>query len=334
MHLDRRKISLNVLNNPNYLAVYSRDENGILTKYENQSAFAKEQGISTVSVSAAVLGRLKTVCGFNLIPAVKIETVSESGEIIVDKQKVIDYLSENIRDEKVVYTVSPKLEYKRYASKKELAEKNGMNYSSMIKTSRTVTPNGDYIIEAGKIEDYDDSLQLVVNKSKLAKLVAERISNEKICVIDINMNIEEYENLESVAVALERKVPTIRTTLWNPDIHKSVADRVVVRASEIEIIDENGNVSIDRKKVAKLVRDRLCKSAVYLVDDKGQCKKYKNRFSAASAYGCSPSASQNVRINGYVLVDASLIEEIEEDGSITLNQEKIAEYAKISNASF
>ena len=204
----------------------------------------------------------------------------------------------------------------------------------MLKTSRNVTQNGDYIIEASEIEDFDDKFQLVVNKSKLAKLVAERLSSETIYAIDVDMNVEKYDDIDSAAIALNRKPATLRTTLWKPELHKSVSDRVVVRASEIEFIDKDGNVSIDMKKVSRLVQERLCKNAVYLIDDKGQCKKFRNRFAAARHYGASASSSQNVRINGYLIVDANLIEEVNKDGSISLNQDKIFEYAKNSKASF
>lgn len=332
--LNKKKIALNMLSNPNYFAIYARDRDGKLTKHESQSAFAQKIGVSGASVGAAASGRIRNLCGYNIIPATIVETITDDGDIIVDKQKMIDYLSKNVRDEKVVYTVSPNLEYKRYDSKKELAKTIGLDYSSMLKTSRSVTPNGDYIIEASDIEDYEDSFQLVVNKSKLAKIVAEKISSEALYVIDINMNLEKYDDLESVAGALNRKVATIRTTLWNPNIHKSVSDRVIVRASEIEIIDEEGNVSIDKKKVTKLVQERLSRNAVYLVDENGVCKKYKNKFAAAKAYGGSAGSSQNVRINGYTIVDASSIEEILEDGSISLNQEKVYECSKMSKASF
>lgn len=332
--VNKKKIALNMLNDPNYFAIYTRDKDGNLTKHESQSAFAQKIGVSGASVGAAASGRIRNLCGYNIIPATMVETVTDDGEIIVDKQKMIDYLSKNSRNEKVVYTVSPNFEYKRYDSKKELARKIGLDYSSMIKTSRSVTPNGDYIVESSAIEEYDDKFQLVVNKSKLAKIVAERVSQEAIYVIDIDMNVEKYDNLNSAADALERKPSTLKMTLWNPELHKSVADRVVVRASEIEIIDENGGISINRKKVANLVQQRLCKDAVYLIDNNGRCKKFRNKFAAAKEYGCSASSSQNVRINGFVIVEADMIETILDDGSISLNQEKVVEYSKMSKSSF
>lgn len=332
--LNKKKIAEGVISSPNYFAIYCCDENGTLTKYENQSVFAREKGISKASVGSAISGRIKSLCGLNIIPAISIEIVTDDGEIVVDKQKMIDYLSINAKNEKAVYIVSPNLEFKRYDTRKDLAEQNGMNYSSVLQTSRNVTPTGDYIVPASDIEDYDDNFQLVVNNSKLAKIVSERLSSEALYTIDVDMNLKKYDDIGSVAKALDRKPSTIRTSLWKPELHKSVSDKVVVRASEIEIIDEDGNISIDKKKVSKLVQDRLCKNAVYLVDKNGVCKKFRNRFSAASEYGYNASSSQNVRINGYLLVDASDIEDISEDGSISLNQNKILEYAKKSKSSF
>ena len=332
--VNKKEIALNMLNNPNYFAIYTRDENGHLKKYETQSAFAQEHGISRASVNAAICGRIKNLCGFNIIPATLVETVTENGDIIVDKQKMIEYLSKNVRDEKVFYAVSPNLKYRRFDTQKALAETFGLDYASMMKSPRKTTPTGDYIIEASEIEEFDDNFKLVVNKSKLAKIVAERISQETIYVIDIYMNISKYDNIDSASQALNRKPSTVRMTLWKPELHKSVSDRVVVRASEIEIIDENGEVSIDKRKVSQMVQDRLCKDAVYLIDNNGECKKFRNRYSVTKAYGCSPSSSQNVRINGYVMVDASMIDEISEDGSISQNKEKVAQYAQMSMASF
>ena len=332
--LNKKKIALNMLNNPNYFAIYSRDRDGNLKKYESQRAFSQEQGISSAAVSAAICGHIKNLCGYNIIPATIVETVSDDGEIIVDKQKMIDYLSKNVHDDKVVYTVSPNLEYKRYDTQKELAETYGLDYSSFSKTPRKVLPNGDYIVVSSDIEEYDEDFKLVVNKSKLAKIVAERQSDEFIYVIDIDMNIEKYDDIHSVAEALDRTTSTVKMTLWKPELHKSVADKVIVRASEIELIDENGEVSINRKKVANLVQERLCKDAVYLVDKNGECKKFRNKFAAAKAYGASASASQNVKINGFVIVKANMIETISDDGLISLNKEKVVEYSKMSKSSF
>ena len=332
--IDRKKLSETLIQHPQYSAVYGFDRQSNFVKYRNQADYAEKNGVTTTAVSNAVVKQNRTVNGEYVIPAKEIEKVLDDGTIAIDDEKLIDYFSKKYHPSPTRrYTVTENLQLTKYETIKELTACTGMNYDTFVRMPNRLTPNGEYIIPASEIEEIGLNGQFVVNQTKLSRALWERTSQDSIYTIDINGKMEKHKDVKQAAQALNRAEQTLYSVLYEDGIHQAVAGKVVVRACDIESMDENGNIIIDRRKVTELIQKKLCPSAVYLVDQNGRCKKYKNRFVMANELGV-PHSRGNLRINGFAIVDAKYIEEINDDGFITLNPDKVAFYAKHSKASF
>lgn len=332
--LNRKELSTRLIQDPIYNAIYAFDRQGNITKYENQAEYAKKKGVSDTAVYNALQKQNRMVQGEQLVPAKEVEKVLKDGTITIDDDKLIDYFSKKYHPSSTRrYTVTENLQLTRYETIKELTACTGMNYDTFVRMPDRLTPNGEYIIPASEIEEIGLNGQFVVNQTKLSRALWDRTSQDFIYTIDINGNMEKHKDVKQAAQALNRAEQTLYSVLYEDGIHQSVAGKVVVRACDIESMDENGNIIIDRRKVTELIQKKLCPNAVYLVDKNGRCKKYKNRFAMANELGV-PQSRGNLRINGFAIVDAKYIEEINDDGFITLNPDKVAFYAKHSKASF
>lgn len=332
--IDRKKLSETLIQHPQYSAVYAFDRQSNFVKYKNQADYAAKNGVTTTAVSNAVIKQNRTVNGEYIIPAKEIEKVLDDGTIAIDRNRLAIYFDKKYKpSETRRYTVSEDMQLTMYETSKELAASTGINYATLIHTPDRLTPNGEYIIPASEIEEIAEDGVFEVNQTKLYRAVWERSLEDAVYTIDIDYNIKRHKNKKAVSEALNRSEKTIDSVLYEDGVHQTVADNVVVKASEIESMDDTGNIIIDRKKVTELVQKKLCPRAVYIVAKDGQCKKFKNRFVLAKEFGV-PHSRGNLRINGFAVVDAKYLEEINEDGSISLNQEMVSFYASHSKNTF
>ena len=229
--------------------------------------------------------------------------------------------------QKPFYAVDEKGNYRKFYLQKFVADALGI-YKEKISDclqKRIKSIKGYSFIYANEVESVDNKGNITVDTDKLT---GKTKSDVGFYLVDADGGYKKFETIEEAHLELGVSYNNILSCILGRQ--DKTSKYAFVKASNLEIENEDGTISIDERKLQE-ARELLNKSALYLADDKGNYIKYKTRTAAANAIGVSSqdisAAIRGVKksINGYVALDANQVEKIKDDGTIEVLEDVIKE---------
>lgn len=134
-------------------AVYAIDVNGKYKKYLDREELAKGLGRKEVSLAGVYDGETKTIAGYTIVKASKVETIREDGSIIVEPKKIQQVLSSK-PIETALYAVDESGTQMKFANQTALAEGLGCSRVAVynVISGKKKKVKGYYILSADDVE--------------------------------------------------------------------------------------------------------------------------------------------------------------------------------------
>ncbi len=134
-------------------AVYAIDVNGQYKKYLNREELAKGLGRKEVSIASVYDGEAKTIAGYTIVKASKVETIKEDGSIIVEPKKIQQVLSSN-PIETALYAVDETGKQMKFPNQTALVEELGCSRVAVynVLSGKTKKVKGYYLFSADDVE--------------------------------------------------------------------------------------------------------------------------------------------------------------------------------------
>ena len=153
-------------------AVYAIDVNGKYKKYLNREELAKGLGRKEVSIAGVYDGEIKTIAGYTIVKASKVETVTEDGCIIVEPKKIQQILSSN-PIETALYAVDEMGKQMKFANQTALVEELGCSRVSVynVLSGKTKKVKGYYLFSADDVESRKKDGTCQYDKKKALALI-------------------------------------------------------------------------------------------------------------------------------------------------------------------
>ncbi len=317
--------------------VYIIDKSGNYRKCLSRKSAAEHLGTQYTNIINNINGVTKTVNGHICIPAKDIEVRDKNGQFMgVNQQKLKDAVAvlnptkkvKSVKSDKKpkgipVYIVKDINDYKRYNSILEASK--ALNISNATLKNHMVSSNSNfeygYCVYASDIETKRADGKTVVDKSKLYNLIKASYKNDDIYIIDVNGFYRKFKYIDEIRqklgispITVERKLngePGSRTKYF------------CIKASDVDFIDDNLNLTLDKRKMAKKINelkgpkkqelpDKKQKShEIYAIDEDGNYKLYSGITEAANKLWIKPWEISNCLggivpdVDGYKFVKAS-----------------------------
>ncbi len=231
--------------------IYIISKEGVYRQCSNQSEAAQIIGTDPSNVSAVLNNRSRTIKGFFVIKASDIETKDKEGRIVTDEKK----LSEIMKNlDKNIYVFNQYGEYKKFASRKEAAQFIGCNICSIgqVLNGSAKTINGYSIVRASEVEERNQAGTIKVDEEKIKEL-SKKI-NRGVYVISQDGTYKKYSTPKETSRALNISAKSIINVLAHKA--KTTGGFRMVRAADIETLDNNGNVAVDEEKLREILSKR------------------------------------------------------------------------------
>ncbi len=236
---------------------------------------------------------------------------------------------------RAIYKIDAEGNYKRYESQAEAArEANIFNQNiSYAVIGRSKSAFGYLYVYADEIENKDKNGNITVDKEKLNKIM-ERYQEAKVhkpvYAIKQDGSYKKYINLTTAAKETGISFHRVSNNLAGK--YNYLSPYTFIYADKAEQKDKDGNISVNEK----IIKEELIKlkkgkphKAVYTIDRNGKCKKYPTQTEAAQALGIKKQNINQVLTGkartaaGHAIIYANELEDIDENGEITLNNQKI-----------
>ena len=231
---------------------------------------------------------------------------------------------------KPFYAVDKDGNYRKFYLQKYVADALGI-YKEKISDclqKRIRSIKGYSFIYASEVESIDKEGNIVVDSDRLTGKTKSDIG---FYLVDKNGNYKRFETVEEAHKSLNISYSNILSCILGRQ--DKTSEYFFIKASDIEIENEDGTISIDETKLQEAM-DILNKSAVYLIDKDGKYKRYSTRTEAGNAIGVSlqdisaAAKGRKKTIHGYIVLNANEVEKISPDGTITVDEDKIQEAIK------
>lgn len=154
---------------------------------------------------------------------------------------------------------------------------------------------------------------------------------EAIYAIDEGLNCRKFCNQKTAAqeLGMEKSIAVISSCITGR--RNKGNGLYFVKASEVETESENGEKTLDLEKVKKAVSKRTPIRAIYAIDKYGNYQKFDSQVAAAKKLDLNVSIiqlgrnlhSDGIFSSGYTFVYPEEIEEIDEQGSVVVSEEKV-----------
>ena len=328
---------------------YAIDSEGNCTKYNTRKDAEINLSLAKSNIAECLQGKRLTSHGYSFVYANEIETKNEFGETVIDEEKFKSKISElkialEAQDKpKPIYAISENGTYKKYSSKYQASKELGINSPRIIKClNGTIRKTGGYtFVTPDTIEKETSSGGIVVDKDKLAEILYndfEASNSTPVYAIDENGFTRKFSGVRKAARELSLEAANISRCLNGSQ--KRVGEYTFVRAKEIEIESDNGNVQINRNKVNEINNASFEHESyvpVYAIDADGNYTKYPNKKRAAAALGIENSALSHCLlgrynvVNNYAFILAADVEEIDTNGEVSINFDLIKEKYEQAN---
>ncbi len=311
----------------NRKSFYVIDKDGNYKKYNNKSEAAEDLGIDIMKIYQCLTNRLMKADDYTFVPAEEIEVKGKVGE--VDKKELKKLLINNFENSPL-YVIDEKGRYTRFTNRQDAAKAIGSTPStvaSCINDTRKYTVKNYALAPAESIEYIDENGNIIPQKELINKVVSESFSRKPIYVIDRNGNCTKYYTRNKAAQALGIDVHTITHCLRGDQI-KTRGGYTFALPSEIEVIDDNGNIKINRKKVREL-KNKINNNAIYALSSNRKYKKYLSIKEASDSLHLSEDSIQNCitgktkRVRNYTFFKAKDIDIIDESNRCTQDFEAL-----------
>lgn len=236
-----------------------------------------------------------------------------------------------------VYKIDKDMNFERYDSQAEMAKATGMNSSSIgaCLAGKTKMVDGCTILYANDVEKVTKGEEVVLDTKKMIELAREKMFPKAIYVIDSDYNCVMCENKDELAKLLGQKTVSISDVYHGePAVLKG---KVIVKASSIETVKEDGSVSIDKKKVKNLVDVNLFRKAIYAFDEDGNWERFPSSSELAKQYGCSRNAVYRVltgktsTLRGKYIASATDVESVGRNGKLSFDKIRAMYYIRNLN---
>ena len=225
-----------------------------------------------------------------------------------------------------VYAVDAYKNVQRFETRKEAATALGVSptiISGVLQGQLNRTGNYTFL-SPEEIERVDDDGNIKIDAKKLEEAKNKIVT--AIYVIDKHKNYIRYETQKEASLSLGVATGNISRCLLTAGKSNGY---VFVSATEVEKVDEKGNVVIDVEKIEKLSAKLTEDEAIYVLDEKGGFQRFNTINETAEATGVNP-ADLTKGFNGFkkvigknTFVKAKNLETKKVDGSFVLDEDKL-----------
>lgn len=322
--------------------LYVIDDELNCRKFTSQRAAAEALGMgkSTGVISSCITGRQNKGRGFYFIKASEVETESENGKKLLDMEKVKIAVSKR-SPIRAIYAIDKYGNYQKFDSQVIAAKELDLNVS-LIQVGRNLRSDG--IFSSGYTFVYPEEIEEVDEQGKV--FVSEKKVKEHIDSIEAKMGYfyaidkdgyyKKYKQKKEAAADLGLHSNTSNISYCLSGKTRTAGGFIFVLPEAIETTDKNGNKVVDIARVQQLIEERFSNpNAIYSIDKFGNYKKFEKGSDAIKELGFPEQTgciSQCINGNqksthGYTFVKATEVEIKDENGTVTIDENKIKEIA-------
>lgn len=322
--------------------IYAIDEELNCRKFRNQKIAAQALGMekSIAAISSCITGRRNKGNGLYFVKASEVETENENGEKILDLEKVKNAINKR-KPIRAIYAIDKYGNYQKFDSQVDAAKKLDLNVS-LIQIGRNLRSDGIFsdgytFVYPEEIEEVDEQGKVFVSEKK----VKEHIDSIEakmgyFYAIDKDGYYKKYKQKKEAAGDLGLHSNTSNISYCLSGKTRTAGGFIFVLPEAIETTDKNGNKVVDIALVQQLIEERFSNpNAIYSIDKFGNYKKFEKSSDAIKELGFPEQTgciSQCINGNqksthGYTFVKATEVEIKDENGTVTIDENKIKEIA-------
>lgn len=326
--------------------LYAIDKDGNYQKFEDRKSAQNALRMPIDGIDRCLQGKRLSSHGYGFVYADVVEKVNQSGERVID----CDKLSSKIKEILPVIQAEPKPQPFYAISLKDGVTQKFQKRSDAVKTLSISKENiaeclqgkrnysHDYIfIYADELETTDNEGNSVLDDEKLYNKLDQVKSfinsldkPVPVYAIDAKGNYKKYPSKKQAAKNTGVSAPSIIKCL-NGELKKS-GGYVFVLPEEIEKTTQNGSILIDKKKIDEVVRSSFKNSRaveLYAVDKNGVFQKFSGVRNAAKELALD---ARNIsrclngdakRCGGYMFIRADEVETAGSDNQVNIDIAKL-----------
>ncbi len=236
---------------------------------------------------------------------------------------------------KPFYAINKDAELSLFTSRTQAAQTLGISDSSIrlcLNGKQNISHNHIFV-NAEDLLSTDEDGNKVIDPVKL-NFAMLKFDTNPVYAIQEDGNYKRYHSIREAQDDIGCSQGQISRNINNKD--KVTYGYVFKPSSEIEIIDENGEIHVDKDLLKKAML-KFDKSPLYVINGDGTYERYRSRKEAAeniftSLQNIAVKLFRQTTSNDQIFVNAGEIETIDDDGTIHADKEKISEYVKKINS--
>lgn len=313
--------------------LYAIDKMGNYQKFDTILEASKELGIFYKLIGKACGGTRDITCGYSFLRASEVEIKDSKGHITINHDLINE--KRTLLNKNAIYLINQD-GYTRFDSHYDAGEKLGIDPIQILQCieKHRKTVQGYAVAMASDVERYNKNAERLVNKAKLQKIYKASKTQER---ADITKNgfyainekgeCQKFYKLLDAKNALNIKGSHISNCLKGKNFIGN--GYAFAYAEDIETMNENGEIIIDKAKVADKIQSTFRRNIFYAIDKFGNCTLFEKQNDARDAFGISHGsigeclAKKQKYACGYAFIAAAEIEDRDENGEIIFKQDVI-----------
>lgn len=278
-------------------------------KYRNDGMrkVASELNVSHQAIANCLDGKISTVKGYGFIDA------NGSCELSYDKYvKAITTLRQNM-----IYAISDD-NIQLFESAKAAAEE-----LKILPSSISHVLNENFKLGYGYTFEYANKMEDILPDKSI------KIKNQVLAELFVKQRSRYWYTISSGAeIKLHKNLNEAKEYMSNVRLANESEKFTVIKASEIEEIDKDYNLSLNKEKVKEAIRDTR-KFYIYAIDKNNNYTLYTSQVEAGNKTDSDKRSIANCLCGvrktskGNVYVFANNIEEIDDEFNISINPQKV-----------
>ena len=323
------------------IAIYKIEKDGTYEKFSGVNDAARKLNIDASKISNSLKGGNPRTLDCTFMKASEIEISSQDGKTILDKEKIdakfkeLEEKTPNKNKRKAIYQVFKNGSYRKFDSLVTAGKELGMTESKIsncLKGANAKTLDFTFML-ASDIETINEDGDIIIDENVVATRLKEleekdpyRSKKKSIYRIDKNGNYKRYNSLSEASQELGIEDSNISDCLYGKQ--KSSGGYTFVLASDVERIDNNGNLKIQKKKIKKIAEElknhlssHFILKPFYAVDKDGNYTRFESHTEACHALNLdNPDIRKCLEgnrftTNGYAFIYTDRVEETDENGN-------------------
>ncbi len=342
--VDRKKLQQIVyaaFGENNSTPVYAINEHGMYKRYSGIRKAAQELNLEPANISRCLGGRQKRVGNYAFVKAQDVEITDENNRVSVDKKKIRELNQDSLVRERYVpvYVISSDGKFTRYDSKNQAAKAIGIEVHDInhCLKGRFNTFKGYAFALASDFELMDKAGKKGINYD-LLKRKLEDINKNAVYAIKKDGSYIKFINQNEAARQLGLNRAKISQCVRGEVTRTS--EYGFVKASDVEEFN-NGIITVNTKLLKRIGIELSMPQvkAVYAFNSDGTYTRYGSAKEASEKLSLNKSAvkqclcGQQKTSGGYRFVYAENFEDIDEEGRIIVNYNKLDEISHQINPS-